>query len=426
MLYESWPSMFIEVVLVFILRIGFVLVHIGCVPSSSVNLLVMQHLINMAVSTLVFFVIGFPIAVGNDNLVVEVSKVMQGSINVDDLIFNWKIIVVSDAIISTTICGKAHMAGGVLMSMLVSGCIQPTIMYFLWRKIRFFNAGGDNLIFYSYGHTVVMHVFPGAFCLGCILLYGKRVIRISDIDLCSISFNSHSTTIIGYAFIITSMVIEPTLIAKKNVTTIFVNNILAVTIGVMTTSILNSVFRQNSNFFNYWQVVCTFQGALSSLVIISAGLDMMKPYQTLMIAPVGPLLHFIYSKLIFCTIFEDYCKIVGIHGICAAIGAYLSCIQFEPKLQEDSTLDRLMRRSIITTIIFFCGFIIALVIQLILKYTNLLRNNTEKLIHMKAPKGNKNKCPYILPNKNKQLIEPQVHILHTLKNQLFNEKANLF
>jgi len=98
--------------------------------------------------------------------------------------------------------GRMHMAGYLLVSILLSGLIQPLLIHWAWMGWMAENElGGKTVTFKDQAGAGVIHVVGGLTGLiGCVIL-GRRMFRLRDLDDASITPGSAGTVFGGLLLI---------------------------------------------------------------------------------------------------------------------------------------------------------------------------------------------------------------------------------
>lgn len=198
-----WNSL-TRLVLTVLLRIGFVLVQIGSVPVNNVNLILLQNVVDLCCVTVMYFLTGFLIAYNGDvaGLIGAGHWIGDPTIDRNEAIVGWQAVVIASAIYTTAVAGRMHVAGYLLVSILLSGLIQPLLIHWTWVGWMAENElGGKSVAFKDQAGAGVIHVVGGlSGLIGCVIL-GRRMFKLRDLDDASITPGSAGTVFGGLLLI---------------------------------------------------------------------------------------------------------------------------------------------------------------------------------------------------------------------------------
>lgn len=200
-----WNSL-TRLILVILLRVGFVLVQIGSVPVNNVNLIFLQNVVDLCCVTVMYFLTGFLIAYNGDlaGLVGEGYWIGDPTIDKNEAIVGWQAVAIASAIYTTTVVGRMHTVAYLLVSVLLSGLIQPLLIHWAWTAEGWMTEtelGGRRVVFKDYAGAGVVHIFGGlSGLIGCVTL-GRRMLRLRELDDASITAGSAGTVFGGLLLI---------------------------------------------------------------------------------------------------------------------------------------------------------------------------------------------------------------------------------
>lgn len=184
-----WNSL-TRLVLTILLRIGFVLVQVGSVPVNNVNLILLQNTVDLCCVTVMYFLTGFLIAYNGDvaGLIGAGHWIGDPAIDKNEAIVGWQAVAIASAICTTAVAGRMHIAGYLLVAVLLSGLIQPLLIHWAWMGWMAENElGGRIVTFKDQAGAGVIHVVGGlSGLIGCVVL-GRRIVKLRDLDDASIT-----------------------------------------------------------------------------------------------------------------------------------------------------------------------------------------------------------------------------------------------
>lgn len=315
--------------LVFFMQAGFAMVETGFTRAkNSVNIL-MKNLMDFAIGSIVFFLIGFGLMFGKTNglfgtTLFGLSGVEPGADwNWTFLIFQTVFAATAATIVSGAMAERTKFIGYLVYSVIISLLIYPIFGSWAWGGLL--DGGGwlENLGFLDFAGSTVVHSIGGWLALaGAIVLgprlgkYGKdgkpKAILGHNIPLAALGvfilwfgwfgFNPGSTTTgegsIGYIAVTTN---------------------LSAAAGAVTAMIVSWLIGKKPD------ASMSLNGALAGLVAITAPCDGVTPVGALIIGIIGGVL-VVLSVLFIDHVLkvDDPVGAVSVHGVCGMWGT-LSC-----------------------------------------------------------------------------------------------------
>ena len=318
-------------ILVFSMHAGFAFLELGSVrKKSQVNALV-KIISDWGISTIVYFIIGFPIAYGISFFkpASELLGVDQG-FNLVHYFFLLTFAACIPAIISGGIAERARfwpqsVAGGILV-----GLVYPFFESLVWGKNVFLGQAGSWLAnltgasFHDYAGSVVVHSMGGWLALPAIILLGPRlnryvkgrsqIIKVSNIPF--LALGSWMLCIGWFGFNVMSAG------RLENISgLVAINSLMAMVGGIVTALIVS---KNDVTFIH--------NGALAGLIAICAGSDVVHPFGALVI---GGVAAFIFVKLFQIETermkIDDVLGVWPLHGVAGSWGG-VACGIFGSKL----------------------------------------------------------------------------------------------
>ncbi|KAK0182612.1 hypothetical protein PV327_000732 [Microctonus hyperodae] len=388
----------IRFTLVILLRIGFLLIQIGSVPITNVNLILLQNILDFCWVNIVFILLGTVIAYTGDTsgIIGRGYWVGHESTDKEEIMIGWQASVIASAICTTCIVGRMHTLGSIILGIIMSGLLQPFIIHWTWTtngwmaKNKIFNS---NVYFRDYGGSAVIHIVGGLTGLiGCIVL-GRRLLRLRDIDNASISVGSAATVFSGNLFIL--MGLQALLIShssssnneklKKKIPTLPVNNLIAISSCALVVVGLHFIMRDP---FNHWTVMRCIQALTAGAIVVSAGVDVYSPAICLALGCVGGILFYLCSKFIFRSALEDYCNTISMHIILALFGSLIAPFFYDFTDEPPETSASILINFVWTLICLLCIILLIIIVMaplfFLLNWIGLLRNRSEFLNHVRS------------------------------------------
>ncbi|HIJ96652.1 MAG TPA: ammonium transporter [Desulfuromonadales bacterium] len=305
-------------VMVFAMHAGFAFLEVGTVrKKNQVNAFV-KILTDWSVSTVVYFLIGFPIAYGISFLkpAVELLGMTQGY----DLVHYFFLLCFAaciPAIISGGIAERAKFWPQVVAGAIFAGLCYPLFESFIWGQNAsvlqkyFTSIGGAE--FHDYAGSVVVHSIGGWIALPAVLMLGPRLGRYvraasHPIPVSNIPFLALGSWILAVGWFGFNVMSAGSL--GKISGLVAVNSLMAMVGGVLAALIAG---RNDPGFVH--------NGALAGLIAVCAGSDLMHPLGALATGCVASVIfvfgfHFEQEKLKI----DDVLGVWPLHGVIGSWG----------------------------------------------------------------------------------------------------------
>ncbi|KOC61798.1 Ammonium transporter 1 member 3, partial [Habropoda laboriosa] len=390
-----WLSL-VRITLVILLRVGFVLIHVGSVPVNNVNLILLQNIVDFCWVTVVYILIGTVFAYTGDvhGLVAEGYWIGDENVDKDEAIIGWSAVVIAAAICTCGIVGRTHTIGYLIIGLLLAGFVQPFLIHWIWTPqgwIRSNVLHQNTVHFHDYAGSTIVHLVGGlSGLIGCMVL-GRRILRLNAIDDASVAVGSSGTVFAGQLLVFLGL----QSLSIPNVKTdyfkakdkrheyIFINNLSAACSCSIIVIAIHFVLPREE--FNHWTVMRCVQATVSGLVIISAGTDIYTPLIAMGLGSTASIIYYLVSRQVFQSALEDYCNIVAIHLVCAVLGSVLvPFLNYENGSDSKTILLNFSWQLICLIAIIALVAVVMLVAFATLQWTGLLRNRSEYLNHLRA------------------------------------------
>ncbi len=280
-------------VLVFSMHAGFAFLEVGTVrKKNQVNALV-KILSDWGVSTVMYFLIGFPIAYGisfwmnaGDLLQLTNGKVVSGVRGFDLLhcFFLLTFAACIPAIISGGIAERMKFWPQVFAGAIFTGLGYPLFESVMWGKNTFLQtwlASSFGASFHDYAGSVVVHSVGGWIALPAIILLGQRIGRWVNgrsmgIPVSSIPFLGLGSWILAVGWFGFNVMSAGKFEAISGL--VAVNSLFAMVGGIL----FGLVFTKADPGFVH-------NGALAGLIAICSGSDVVHPFGAFFIGGIGAL-----------------------------------------------------------------------------------------------------------------------------------------
>jgi Amt family ammonium transporter len=305
-------------VMVFAMHAGFAFLEVGTVrKKSQVNAFV-KILSDWSVSTVVYFLVGFPIAYGISFL--KPVQDLMGQTQGYDLVHYFFLLCFAacvPAIISGGIAERAKFWPQLAAGAIFVALVYPVFESFIWGKNAsmlqglFKSIGGAD--FHDYAGSVVVHSIGGWIALPAVLILGARTGRYVDgrsnpIPVSNIPFLALGSWILAVGWFGFNVMSAAHIEAISGL--VAINSLLAMVGGVL----FALVAGKNDPGFVH-------NGALAGLIAICAGSDLMHPIAAFLTGGIASLI-FVYGFQVeqFKLKIDDVLGVWPLHGVCGTWG----------------------------------------------------------------------------------------------------------
>ena len=378
-LAQSSNTLFILIGAVMILAMhgGFAFLEVGSVRRKNQVNALNKIICEWGFSTIVYFLIGYPIARGVSFLVpVETLTVNHGFAYVKFfLLLGFAACV--PAIISGGVAERAKfwtnsLAGGIFV-----GLVYPLVEGSLWGRFSDTLAGATGWLattfgapFHDYAGSVVVHAVGGWLALPAIMLLGARLKRYetNSIKVSSIPFLALGswTLIVGwFGFNVMS---AGSVEAISGL--VAINSLMAMVGGTIAAMLIS---KNDAGFVH--------NGALAGLVAVCAGSDLYHPVSALVVgAMAGGIFVFLFETETVKWQVDDVLGVWPLHGACGAWGGIAAGIFGQKALGGVGGVSFFSQLLVTVAVVLFC-LVASTVVYGLMKITVGIRLNPhEELI----------------------------------------------
>jgi Amt family ammonium transporter len=359
--------LFIGAVLVFSMHAGFAFLELGTVRKKNQVNALQKILVDWAISTVVYFLIGYPLAhyVSHfDGFLVNASSLqsMHG-LELAKFFFYLTFAACIPAIISGGIAERAKFLPIAIVNAILAGIAYPLLENALWWNPDGFIAKTIEKIggmpFTDFAGSVVVHSFGGWLALPAIILLGARLKRyehgapsISNIPF--LALGSWILCVGWFGFNVVSAA------EFKGISgLVAVNSLLAMVGGILASVVVS----KNDPGF-------THNGALAGLIAICAASAVVHPISAFIIGAVGGLIFFFMFTIETETMkIDDVLGVGPLHGIVGSWGGIAAGIFGHKSLgaaEDISFVSQLMGTVIAIVFALVTGFVLFGIIKAVM------------------------------------------------------------
>ncbi|HPF47486.1 MAG: ammonium transporter [Alphaproteobacteria bacterium] len=315
----------IGAILVFAMHAGFAFLEVGTVrKKNQVNALV-KIIADFAISTVVYFFIGYNIAYGVSFLgnAADISGISENSLflgNGYDLVkffFLLTFAAAIPAIISGGIAERSRFKPQLLATAIIVGLIYPLYEGMVWGGLfdfQSFIADNFGAPFHDFAGSIVVHAMGGWLALGAVVTLGARMGRYRKdgtplgIPPSNIPFLALGSWILCIGWFGFNVMSAQTVSAASGL--VALNSLMAMVGGILSALIVG---KKDPGFVH--------NGALAGLVAVCAGSDLMHPIGALFVGIVAGVI-FVYAFTICGNRWkiDDVLGVWPLHGLCGLWG----------------------------------------------------------------------------------------------------------
>lgn len=304
-------------IMVLAMHAGFAFLELGTVRyKNQVNALV-KIMVDFAVSTLAYFLVGYGVAYGTSFLVGAETLIQKSGYDLVKFFFLLTFAAAIPAIVSGGIAERARFVPQLIATALLVGLVYPFFEGMVWGErfglqAWFKESFGEN--FHDFAGSVVVHAVGGWVGLMAVLALGARSGRYGrDGRIAAHPPSSIPFLALGSWILVVGWFGFNVMSAQevgKISGLVAVNSLMAMVGGTLTATLLG---RNDPGFVH--------NGPLAGLVAVCAGSDVMHPLGALMVGAVaGALFVQLFTLTQNRLKVDDVLGVWPLHGLCGAWG----------------------------------------------------------------------------------------------------------
>jgi len=314
-------------IMVLAMHSGFAFLELGTVRrKNQVNALV-KILTDFAVSTIVYFFIGYGVAYGVSFMVGADQLAEKSGFEVTKFFFLLTFAAAVPAIISGGIAERAKFNPQLIATMVIVGFIYPFFEGIAWNDrfgIQPWIEATTGNKFHDFAGSVVVHAVGGWIALGAVILLGPRIGRYTKDGMIAAHPPSSIPFLALGAWILTVGWFGFNVMSAQTIDKISglvaVNSLMAMSGGIIVALVIG---RNDPGFVH--------NGPLAGLVAVCAGSDVMHPAGALVTGGVaGALFVYMFTLTQNKLKIDDVLGVWPLHGLCGAWGG-IACGIFGSK-----------------------------------------------------------------------------------------------
>ncbi|MEO6280719.1 ammonium transporter [Roseateles sp.] len=303
--------------MVLAMHAGFAFLELGTVrKKNQVNALV-KILVDFAVSTLAYFLVGYLVAYGTHFFVGAEQLAQKNGYELVKFFFLLTFAAAIPAIVSGGIAERARFGPQLFATSIIVGLIYPAFEGVAWNQafgVQAWLKATTGAEFHDFAGSVVVHAVGGWISLAAVLLLGPRLNRyrkdgaMSAHPPSSIPFLALGAWVLTVGWFGFNVMSAQTLDKMSGL--VAVNSLMAMAGGTLAAVLLG---RNDPGF--------AYNGPLAGLVAVCAGSDVMHPLGALV---TGGIAGWVFVKFFTLTQnrwkIDDVLGVWPLHGLCGAWG----------------------------------------------------------------------------------------------------------
>lgn len=304
-------------IMVLAMHAGFAFLELGTVrKKNQVNALV-KILVDFAVSTVVYFLVGYGVAYGTHFFIGAETLAQKNGYELVKFFFLLTFAAAIPAIVSGGIAERARFGPQLMATAVIVGLIYPLFEGLTWNQAFGFQAwlkASFGAEFHDFAGSVVVHAVGGWIGLAAVLLLGPRFNRyrkdggMSAHPPSSIPFLALGAWVLAVGWFGFNVMSAQTL--DKISGLVAVNSLMAMVGGTLVAVLMG---RNDPGF--------AYNGPLAGLVAVCAGSDLMHPVGALVVGGVaGAIFVVMFTLTQNRWKIDDVLGVWPLHGLCGAWG----------------------------------------------------------------------------------------------------------
>jgi Amt family ammonium transporter len=352
-LAQSSNTLFILIGAIMILAMhsGFAFLEVGSVRRKNQVNALNKIICEFGFSTIVYFLIGYPIARGVSFLVpIETLAAQHG---VEDVKFFLLLGFAAciPAIISGGVAERSKFWTNALAGGIFVGLVYPLIEGSLWGRFSDTLAGATGWLattfgapFHDYAGSVVVHAVGGWLALPAIMLLGARLKRYetNSIKVSSIPFLALGSWILIVGWFGFNVMSAGRVEAISGL--VAINSLMAMVGGTIAAMLIS---KNDAGFVH--------NGALAGLVAVCAGSDLYHPVSAAVVgAMAGAIFVFLFETETVKWQIDDVLGVWPLHGVCGAWGGIAAGIFGQKALGGVGGVSFFSQLTVTAAVVTFC------------------------------------------------------------------------
>lgn len=352
-LAQSSNTLFILIGAIMILAMhgGFAFLEVGSVRRKNQVNALNKIICEWGFSTIIYFLIGYPIARGVSFLVPVQTLAAEHGFEYVKFFLLLGFAACIPAIISGGVAERAKFWTNSVAGAIFVGLVYPLIEGSTWGRFSNVLSGAEGWLatafgspFHDYAGSVVVHAVGGWLALPAVMLLGARLKRYetNSIKVSSIPFLALGSWILIVGWFGFNVMSAGSVEAISGL--VAMNSLMAMVGGTMAAMLIS---RNDAGFVH--------NGALAGLVAVCAGSDLYHPVSAAVVGAVaGGLFIFLFETETVKWQIDDVLGVWPLHGVCGAWGGIAAGIFGQEALGGGGGVSFFSQLIVTALVVIFC------------------------------------------------------------------------
>jgi Amt family ammonium transporter len=312
--------------LVFFMQAGFAMVEAGFTRAKNTVNIMMKNLMDFAIGTLAFFLLGFGLMFGVSNGLFGTTDFAMSGTDIAGKDWNWTFLIfqtvfagTSATIVSGAMAERTKFSGYLIYSVFICAFIYPIFGAWAWGSL--FKGSGwlETMGFTDFAGSTVVHSIGGWLALAGAMIVGPRLGKYAP-DGSARAIPGHHFSIAGLGVFILwfgwfGFNPGSTTFGDGDIGRIAITTNLAAAAGAVGAIFTAWIFEKKPDGS------MALNGTLAGLVAITAGCAAVSPIGSILIGLFGGIL-VVFSVILIDRVLkiDDPVGAISVHGVCGAWG----------------------------------------------------------------------------------------------------------
>lgn len=320
-------------ILVYFMQAGFALVETGFTRAKNAGNICMKNMMDFVLGSLFFFILGFPLMFGNNIAglfggsgffnpysLADGNGLFNGLPIAVFMIFHTVFCATSATIVSGAMAERTKFSSYLIYSAAISIIIYPITGHWIW-------GGGwlADIGFHDFAGSTAVHMVGGVCALVGAKIVGPRIGKYNE-DGTANAIPGHNIPLGVLGVFILWFCWFGFNCGSTTAATTTIGNIAMTTNLAAAASTLTTLLFTWSRYGKP-DVSMTLNGSLAGLVAITAGCDVVTPYEAIIIGVIAGFVVVLAIEFIDKVVkIDDPVGAVGVHGCCGLLGTLMAGI----------------------------------------------------------------------------------------------------
>ncbi|XP_077977459.1 putative ammonium transporter 1 [Glandiceps talaboti] len=320
--------------LVFFMQCGFAFLEAGSVRSKNTTNILIKNLLDVSIGAIAYYAVGYAFSFGSGNFFIGYEYFFMIDMPTSlysHWFFQFVFAATATTIVSGAMAERTEFVAYFIYSCIITGFIYPVVTHWAWSGEGWLTDGppDETLQYSDFAGSGVVHVVGGAAGFVGAAIIGPRIGRFVNGKPVEIPGHTVPLSALG-GFILMfgffafnggsqAQISQPgdgVIVALAIVNTTLSGCIAAIVALILKRSPLNRGYPA-------WSLLATINGALTGMVAICAGCNVMEPWGAAITGLIAGFTYFCWSKLVLYIGVDDPLDAVAVHlggglwGVCA-------------------------------------------------------------------------------------------------------------